>query len=61
MELIFMMGNMDVNAHYTLPNGRKYTIIITVPSCDIMKECAVKYKPIKIYGTKRKRSRKESK
>ena len=61
MELLFVMGNIDITAKYTFKNGVNKTITIAVPSCNIFAQCAVKYKPIIIYGTKGKRFRKTSK
>lgn len=61
MDLLFIMGNIDIKAHYTLKNGMKKTMTITKPSYEIFSECAIKYKPLIIYGTKGKRSRKEGK
>ena len=61
MKLEFVMGNIDISAYYELPNGNKRTLKIVIPSCNLFDTCVIKYKPIIIYGTKGKRSRKESK
>jgi hypothetical protein len=56
MRIHFLMGSIDIE--FTI--GRKTYKTITAPSYLILSRCddACIYKPLKIYGTKRKRSRK---
>lgn len=57
MKLYFIMGNTEVCV--THKGGKQYRTFI--PSSILMSNYSDYYKPITIYGTKRKRSRKESK
>ena len=58
MKLTFAMGSVKI----TFENkGFNKTVEMLHPIHDIIRQCGVKYKPLKIYGTKRKRARKTSK
>lgn len=56
MKIHFLMGNIDIE----FTTGKTTFRTITVPSHAVLKMCVddCSYKPIKIYGTKRKRFRK---
>ena len=58
MKLAFAMGNIKVNFENKKANS---TIEILHPIHELIRQCGVKYKPLKVYGTKGKRARKEGK
>ena len=58
MKIAFAMGNVKI----TFENKKfNQTIEMLHPIYELVRQCGAQYKPLKIYGTKRKRSRKESK